>query len=368
MNDEDKALTLTPTAAPPVARPNMGMLGNPEQLHAAMEFAGMLAQSQLVPVDYRNNPANCLVAIQMGFEVGLAPMQAMQNIAVINGRPSMWGDAVLALVKSHPSFLDINEEMIEGKDGKCAGYRCTLKRHGHRDIVRSFTTDDAAQAGLLRKKGPWEQYPQRMLQMRARSWAVRDQFPDVLRGLSFREEAIDITPVAPTDEGAVEGELITTRSDPNAELKDQLQRAGRIGAMSESFASIGVDSRMILERLGHEHIDQITDEDLDALRHLFGMLKKGKTTIEAEFLKQDETKNEQSETTDDAPILAIDDRAIGTNPADFPAVAAKITEAIGNIRTEADADAAAELINQLPTADREEYLAMLSDKLGEIET
>ena len=73
----------------------------PRDLNEAMRLADMLAGSELVPKDFRGKPANVLVAVQWGVELGLQPMQALQNIAVINGRPSLWGDAVWALVKSH---------------------------------------------------------------------------------------------------------------------------------------------------------------------------------------------------------------------------------------------------------------------------
>lgn len=54
--------------------------------------------------------------------------------------------------------------------------------------------DDAAKAGLKGKQGPWTQYPKRMMQMRARSWALRDVFPDVLRGMPVAEEVMDYAP------------------------------------------------------------------------------------------------------------------------------------------------------------------------------
>ena len=55
----------------------------------------------------------------------------------------------------------------------------------------TFTVGDAIRAGLWKKAGPWTMYPKRMLQMRARSFALRDAFPDVLRGLVATEEVED---------------------------------------------------------------------------------------------------------------------------------------------------------------------------------
>ena len=168
----------------------------PKDLNEAMRFADMLASSSIVPKDYVGKPGNCLVAIQWGMELGLQPMQAMQSIAVINGRPSLWGDAMLALVKAHPAFEWIKEEC----DGTVA--ICTIKRRGEPEVVQSFSLEEAKRAGLTGKAGPWIQYPKRMLQMRARGFALRDAFPDALRGVVSAEEARD-TP-AERDMGAAE--------------------------------------------------------------------------------------------------------------------------------------------------------------------
>jgi hypothetical protein len=113
-------------------------------------------------------------------------MQSIQNIAVINGRPSVWGDALLALCQSHPAFEDIQET----DDGDTA--TCVIKRRGRSPVSRSFSMDDAKRAGLLGKQGPWSSYPARMRQMRARGFALRDAFADALRGLSSGEEQEDI--------------------------------------------------------------------------------------------------------------------------------------------------------------------------------
>ena len=158
----------------------------PTTLQEAWEYAEILSRTDMVPKDFRNNPGNVLVAIQMGAELGLPPTQALQNIAVINGRPALWGDAVLALVKGKPDFEYIDE--IE--DGDVA--ICKIKRAGQPEVVRTFSQEDAKKASLAGKQGPWTQYPRRMRQMRARSWAVRDCYPDALKGIAVREEAQDI--------------------------------------------------------------------------------------------------------------------------------------------------------------------------------
>lgn len=168
----------------------------PTTMGEAMQFAEMLASSTMVPKDYQRNPSNVLVAMQWGAELGLAPMQALQNVAVINGRPSIWGDAALALIRGS-GLCDGVKETIEG-EGDAMVASCAMKRRGEDWERRSFSVADARKAGLWGKAGPWSQYPQRMLQLRARGFAARDVFPDVLRGVITAEEARDI-PQEPRD-------------------------------------------------------------------------------------------------------------------------------------------------------------------------
>ena len=162
---------------------------SPQNFDQALTFCNYLADSDLVPKDFKGKPANCLIAMQWGAELGLKPLQALQNLAIINGRPALWGDAVIALVRSSP----LCEFISETDDGNTA--TCRVKRRGEPEEVRTFSVEDARAAGLIGKQGPWTQYPKRMRQMRARAFALRDVFPDVLRGLPIAEEVMDIPTV-----------------------------------------------------------------------------------------------------------------------------------------------------------------------------
>jgi hypothetical protein len=186
------------------AQPRQQFDLSPQTFEQALTFCDYLADSDLVPKDFKGKPGNCLIAIQWGAELGLKPLQALQNLAIINGRPALWGDAVIALVRNSP----LCEYVSESDDGHTA--TCRVKRRGEAEEVRTFSMDDAKVAGLLGKAGPWTQYPKRMRQMRARAFALRDVFPDVLRGMSIAEEIMDI-PVSGTAQAeparaAIEGE------------------------------------------------------------------------------------------------------------------------------------------------------------------
>lgn len=159
---------------------------SPQTFEQALTFCDYLANSDLVPKDFKGKPANCLIAMQWGAELGLKPLQALQNLAIINGRPALWGDAVLAIVRASP----LCEYVTESDNGLAA--TCKVKRRGEPEEIREFSMDDAKTAGLIGKAGPWTQYPKRMRQMRARAFALRDVFADVLRGMAVAEELMDI--------------------------------------------------------------------------------------------------------------------------------------------------------------------------------
>lgn len=184
MNEDMGQLTLAEVKQKPVG---ISLDNHGVQLRSFDEmarFCKAIINSGLAPKGF-NSPEAVMVAVQHGLELGLAPMQALQSIAVVNGKPVIYGDTALALATSHPAFLDI-EETVEGNVATCV-----VKRRDRSAVVRTFSEADAKKAGLWGKAGPWQQYPNRMLQMRARSWALRDAFPDALRGLGIREEVQD---------------------------------------------------------------------------------------------------------------------------------------------------------------------------------
>lgn len=178
-------------------------------------FSRVIALSGFAPKGM--NMEAIFVAIQMGLELGISPMAALQSIAVINGRPSLYGDMQLALVNAS-GLCEEFEEWFEDKNGRLArnpqdftddvcGVAC-VKRKGRKGQEYSFSVADARRAKLWGKAGPWSEYPQRMLRFRARAFLLRDVFGDVLKGMKSAEEmgdepivtVRDIVPLSPTSE------------------------------------------------------------------------------------------------------------------------------------------------------------------------
>lgn len=173
-----------------VKHANNPLLLVPQSLEQLQTVAQMIAKSDLAPKDYKGKPENVAVAIAMGMELGVSPMQAVQGISVINGRPSVWGDLMMALCRAHPACDGIDETLEYDNAGNVIAAVCRASRNGQVQ-ERRFSVEDAKRAGLWTKDGPWKQYPNRMLQMRARGFCLRDVFADALRGLSCAEEQAD---------------------------------------------------------------------------------------------------------------------------------------------------------------------------------
>lgn len=155
-------------------------------------FAKYVQASHLAPKSF-DTPEKILVAIQSGLELGMKPMRALQSIAVINGRPSLWGDAALGLVKAS-GLCECIKETIEGeRDDRVAV--CVSKRKGDpEELKTTYSVADAKTAGLWGKSGTWTTNPNRMLKYRARGFNLRDNFPDVLCGFHIAEEMMDTPP------------------------------------------------------------------------------------------------------------------------------------------------------------------------------
>jgi hypothetical protein len=200
--------------------------------------ATTLWQSGLAPQGLNDSWQKCAVAIQYALELGLPWFTGIQQIAVINGRATLWGDSVLALCRSSALFDESAFEEVLGDDVST----CTVRRNvdGAKPVTRSFSTQDARTANLLpaKEKSAWNTYPKRMRQMRARMWALRDAFPDLLRGMRSVEEAMDMPPDTPivVTENQVRRLTGESKSDHLANVMEARKPAnGTAGVASEAI-------------------------------------------------------------------------------------------------------------------------------------
>jgi hypothetical protein len=160
----------------------------PRTFEEAWRIAETFAQTDIVPKSFQNKPGNIFVVMGYADQMGISYLPALQGIQVINGIPAMYGDLMLAVVRGSGQLEYIRETLQD--EGRTAV--CTVKRKGEDEHRQTFSMDDAKRANLLGKAGPWQQYPKRMLQMRARGFALRDTFTDVLKGMKSAEEVQDM--------------------------------------------------------------------------------------------------------------------------------------------------------------------------------
>jgi hypothetical protein len=232
----------------------------PQDFDGAWRIATAVHASGMAPYGI-NSPEKAMVAIMHGLEIGLTPMNALQSIAVINGKPTIYGDAALALVRAS-GLMEAFKEIIEG-EGENMKAICRVKRKDEEPIEGEFSVADAKTAGLWTKRGrngestPWQTYPKRMLKFRARAFALRDAFADVLKGISIREEVEDYThaietneeppdpppverespPVVPTN--VIEGEIVEqteAKAEPSEQAKAEPQEERTMASLYEDSA------------------------------------------------------------------------------------------------------------------------------------
>lgn len=248
-----------------------------------MKLASQLASSELIPKSFRGKPQDLFICWAMGYQVGLTPEQSQQCIAVINGKPAMWGDDMLALCMAHSAFDDIIETPIM-KNESVIGYTCIVKRKGKADKESIFTLDMAKRAGLLAKGGVWNQYPERMLKLRARGFCLRDAFPDALKGIKPREEVedyIDADYMANqqkdsrterlkkdilTKQGAVNAETISglcapTTYQSNEQEDTEVNQPNRESTVDKETSDLHLEIKRLFEEIGftQERIDKALD-------------------------------------------------------------------------------------------------------------
>lgn len=229
---------MTQTAAPApavikepinVGGPVMALV--PQNIEQAFRLAEALSKSgDMVPKAFQGKPMETMAAIMRGMEIGLTPMQSLASIAVINGRASVWGDALPALMQRAGHHIDV---VIEGSGADAVAVATLTRGDTGRVTERRFSMADARQAGLAGKQGPWQQYPMRMIAVRARAFAIRDGAADALMGLRISDEvsdygpdaARDVTPAAPR-----RGGVIYRDPDPEDLGADRIEEAEVAGA------------------------------------------------------------------------------------------------------------------------------------------
>lgn len=153
------------------------------------EFCKMIVRTPFCPKSL-SDPATAMAAILYGRDVGLKPLQSLQSVCVIDGRPAIYGDGFLAVCQANAPFDHGRfEERVTGSGDDLTAYS-TVARIGGASITKSFSMREAKAAGLTNKSN-WKNFAIDMLTWRARSRACRAVFAAELKGFTSGEEAED---------------------------------------------------------------------------------------------------------------------------------------------------------------------------------
>lgn len=188
----DTNLPTTTKQKPPLRAGGAVMAIIPQDIDQVWNMAKLAVMGRMAPESLvkgksiEDATAACAIAILAGAELGLSPMTALRSYAVVNGRPSLWGDGIKAVVR---------------QSGKCAFIRaggdlekgwCEAKRSDtDEEMRREFTWEQAKKAKLSGKAGPWQEYPDMMMERRATFRCLNDLFADVLGGLGDSMDPIE---------------------------------------------------------------------------------------------------------------------------------------------------------------------------------
>ena len=173
-----------------------GIYSSSDTFNLAYQMAKGLSQSTLVPQQFQNNAANCLIALEQSNRLGISPMAVMQNLYIVQGKPSFSSSFIIGLINASGKYdmeLQFDEEEKDGKPYACT---CWTELNGRKVTGIKITMDMAEKEGWLKKNGSkWQTMPQVMLRYRAASFFARMNCPELSIGLYSKEELDDFTPI-----------------------------------------------------------------------------------------------------------------------------------------------------------------------------
>ena len=176
-----------------VADFSLGIFGSSENFALASRMAETLARSTIVPKDYQGNACNAMIAIEIANRLRTSPLMVMQNLNVIQGRPSWSAQFLIAMVNGSGKYdMELQFDEKTDKNGKPFSCQCWTTRNG-RKVTGIVVDMDMAQAeGWVQKNGSkWKTMPQVMLRYRAASFFARMSCPELTLGYYSKDEILD---------------------------------------------------------------------------------------------------------------------------------------------------------------------------------
>jgi hypothetical protein len=229
-------------------------------LAVQMEYAKAVAVGDLLPVAYRGNPANVLLAIGLGRAMGLSPAESLMRIDVIQGKPTAAAELIASNVRKAGHRL-----RVKGDDQSCTA---TIIRSDDPDFEYTVTRDvEWAQRMGLASKDNYKKQPGTMLQWRAITAVARLACSEALYGVAYTPDEVADNPtfvehqtaqpvtvadfLTPAAEDTVDAEVVEDEPDPNA-ITD-----GQRSKMFALFREAGIVSDARTEEGKKQRLDYI---------------------------------------------------------------------------------------------------------------
>ena len=172
--------------------PSVPVFADKQVFEHAQRVAKMMTTSSLVPKEYQNNIPNIMIALEMANRIGASPLMVMQNLNIIQGRPSWSSQFIISALNSCKRFSPLRFKM----DGEGDEYGCTAwAKDQSGEILEGpkVTWKMANAEGWATKGGSkWKTMPELMFRYRAAAFFGRLYAPDVLMGMGTADEAEDI--------------------------------------------------------------------------------------------------------------------------------------------------------------------------------
>jgi hypothetical protein len=213
--------------------------GNADQFDLAQRMARALSSSDLVPTQYRDKLANCLIALDIANQRKISPLTVMQNMSVIQGRPAWSAQYIIASINACGQFSPLRFDW-RGEEGAdswgCRAYAKDLASGDRLDGTWITIAMAKAEGWYGRQGSKWQTMPEQMLRYRAGAFFGRIYAPHVTLGLPTAEELVDsIIDVTPTRERVAPFDML--RPSAGSDVAPRID--ADISAAAESAAAAG---------------------------------------------------------------------------------------------------------------------------------
>lgn len=242
--------------------------------------AKLLASSTLVPQQYQNNIANCVIALNMAQRIGADPLLVMQNLYVVHGRPG-WSSQFLIATFNHCGRFSAIRYKWAGEEGKdtwsCQAY--AKERDTGEDIVGPVITIALAKKeGWYSKSGSkWQSIPQLMLMYRAAAWLVRTHAPEIAMGLQTAEEIGDVYEARQGRNGGYSVDIEQLRQSAPAASIEVSARFTKESALAEIKAA---GDLQVLDQTWNAIVDDYASSDREIEPEVDEAFKKAKADLQ----------------------------------------------------------------------------------------